>query len=416
MQAKTVSPQFDPSELAEEFGTPLYVIDLDVLESNFRRMSQALLTVAKDFKIFYAVKANPLLAVLRRVATLGGGAEVVSLGEMEAARRAGFSPEDVIFNGPGKSEQEIAAAVEWGVASVNVESLSELELLVEICKRTSVKANVGFRINPGVSARTHGYLQTGRRGSKFGLDMKSFKRALELAAESELNSPKCVHMHFGSQIGSASAFRAACRRLMQFVRSFEVALGRSPEVIDIGGGLGLDYSTGKPYIEPEVWAGAVIGPLLSSRGWPPSAKLALEPGRSLVAQAGALVMKVLHVKETGETRWLIADSGMNDFLRTALYSSKHRIVNASRSSVTRERYFVGGPICESGDVFGEYYLPRTDQGDLLVLLEAGAYGSCMSSNYNGQPRPATVAVSRGSASLCERRESLDDMFARQVIA
>ncbi|HYA21885.1 MAG TPA: diaminopimelate decarboxylase [Thermoproteota archaeon] len=413
MLTRRVSFGLDPPDLAREFGTPLYIINLDALEYNFIRLHRALLRADIDHKIFYAAKANPLLAVLRRVLQLGGGAEVVSLGEMEAAKRAGFSPGDVVFNGPGKSMEEIEAAVKWGVRSLNVESVQELHTIAEACKKLGRVAGVGFRINPGVAAKTHGYLRTGFRGSKFGLDPPSFREALRFTRKSKSLNPVCVHMHFGSQIGRPSDFRVAYRALMQCVNVYRKVLRKAPQIIDVGGGLGFDYAKGKPPLQPENYVSKVVKPVVQSRAWPDSSELVVEPGRYLVAQAGILAMRVLYVKKASGVNWVITDCGMSDFMRTALYSDEHRIINASRSSGRRQRYSVGGPTCESGDTFGCYDLPKTESGDMLLLLDAGAYGSAMSSNYNGRLRPATVAVSEGKAWPCERRETLEDLFGRQ---
>ena len=413
MQTRRISFGLDPSGLAREFGTPLYIINLDTLEYNFLRFDRALIAAGIDHKIFYAVKANPLLAVLRRILQLGGGAEVVSLGELEAARRAGFPPMEVVFNGPGKNAAEIEAAVDWGVASINVESVGELERVARACRRISKPANVGFRINPGTVISTHNYLQTGLRGGKFGLDLRSFKEALRVCKKTKLLNPACVHMHLGSQISSIHGLRSAYRRLLSYVRLFRKTLRTSPSMVDVGGGFGLDYSTGRAFVDPEEYVKKALGPTVSSRTWPASCKVAIEPGRSLIAQAGVLAMTVLYVKQSGGTRWLITDSGMSDFIRTALYSDRHRIVNASRPRGRTRNYFVGGPVCESGDALGCYSLPNTEPGDILLLLDAGAYGSSMSNNYNGRLRPVTVAISNGRAWPCERRETLEDLFRRQ---
>jgi len=413
MQTRRVSFGLNPLELAREFGTPLYVVNLDTLEYNFLRFDRAMLAAGIGHKIFYAVKANPLLAVLQRIRQLGGGAEVVSLGELEAARRAGFSSSKIIFNGPGKNAEEIGEAVESGVASINIESIGELGVVIQVCKRGSRTANVGFRVNPGVRAATHRYLQTGLKGGKFGLDPKSFREALRICSKSRLLNPVCVHMHFGSQIGSVASFRSAYKALMGFVTLFRRTLKRSPSIIDVGGGVGLNYSTGRMSLDPESFVRRGLKPMVSSRAWPASCEVAVEPGRSIVAQAGVLAMKVLYVKQSGGAHWLITDSGMSDFIRTALYSDNHRIINASKPHGRPRKYFVGGPLCESGDVFGCYDLPETEPGDILLLLDAGAYGSSMSSNYNGRLRPATVAISHGRAWPCERRETVDDLFRRQ---
>lgn len=404
----------DADSIVKEHGTPTYIVNIDLVKRNFETLSNTVRQVYSKFKIFYAVKANPLVSILRLVGELGGGAEVVSLGELEASKRAGLTGEEVLFNGPGKTVGEIENAIGFGVYSINVESVEELRVVREAAGRLGVKAGVGFRVNPGVKAATHKYLALGFEGSKFGLDAKSYRAALSEARGSGELLLKGVQMHVGSQVFRASDFQKGFLRLLRLVNVFKSVLGFPPEFIDIGGGIGLNYETGDTSVSLNRFSRA-LSKLVNNPDWPDEARLILEPGRAIVGNAGILLTRVLYVKESNRRRWAIVDVGMNDFMRTALYGVKHRVVSLAPKRGRPVRYALGGPICESSDVFGEYYLPPLRKGDLLAILDTGAYGSSMSSNYNGRPRPPTLISRSGRVRLSERRESLDDVFQRQVV-
>jgi len=405
---------FRPTEIAEQYGTPTYVMNLDIVRDNFKGLEKSITKAARESKLFYAVKANPLLSILTAIRNMGGGAEVVSRGEIEAAVRAGFRGDDMIFNGPGKTRGEIERALGLGVYSINVESLEELVETEKIAKALSTRCRVGFRINPGLLVRTHKYLAVASRGSKFGLDPRNYVRALEAASRSDYLRPVGIHMHIGSQISLISEFKRAFGIAMHFVRVFEDMIGEAPDFIDLGGGIALNYKTGRPSIAWDRISSEAISELTESHAWPRGAKLLMEPGRAIVGNAGILLTRVLYVKESTRTNWAITDAGMNCLMRTALYGTKHRIASLAGKRGKRTAYMIGGPICESGDTFGRYFLPALARGDLLAILDAGAYGSSMSSNYNGQPRPATVVVDSGSFRMAERREDLEDLFIRQI--
>ncbi|MGB9718666.1 MAG: diaminopimelate decarboxylase family protein, partial [Thermoproteota archaeon] len=303
----------DLGSIVKEHGTPTYIVNLDLVERNFKTLSSTVRRIYGKFKIFYAVKANPLISILRLVRELGGGAEVVSLGELEASRRAGLTGEEVLFNGPGKTEVEIESALGFRVYSVNVESVEELRIVREAAGRLGVKAGVGFRVNPGVKAATHKYLALGFEGSKFGLDAKSYRAALHEARGSGGFLPKGVQMHVGSQIFRESDFQKGFRSLLRLVNVFKYVLGFPPEFIDIGGGIGLDYGTGNTSVSLDRFSRALFK-LVNDPDWPDGASLILEPGRALVGNAGILLTRVLYVKESNRRRWAIVDAGMNDFM------------------------------------------------------------------------------------------------------
>lgn len=403
----------DAGSIVNEYGTPTYVVNLDLVKRNFENLSSSIRRVYSRFKVFYAVKANPLISILRFIRMLGGGAEIVSLGELEASKRAGLNGAEVLFNGPGKTVEEIESAIGFSVYSMNVESIEELKMVKEAAGRLGVKAGVGFRINPGVKVATHKYLTLGFKGSKFGLDAKSYRAALSEAKRSGELLPRGIQMHVGSQIFRASDFQRAFHSFTRFLNAFKSVLGFPPEFIDLGGGIGLDYETGDTAVSLNRFSKA-LSETVGNPGWPDGAMLILEPGRVLVGNAGALFTRVLYVKESGGIRWAIVDAGMNDFMRTTLYGVKHRVVCLDPRRGKRVKYALGGPICESGDVFGEYCLPPLKKGDVLAVLDVGAYGSSMSSNYNGRLRPPTLTLQSGRVYLAERRESLDDIFRRQL--
>ena len=403
----------DLDSIVKEHGTPTYIVNLDLVKRNFEALSSTVRRIYSRFKIFYAVKANPLVSILRLVREMGGGAEVVSLGELEASRRAGLKGEEVLFNGPGKTEVEIENAIGFRVYSVNVESVEELRVVREVAERLGVEARVGFRVNPGVKAATHKYLALGFQGSKFGLDAKSYRAALHEARRTRGFLPKGIQMHVGSQVFRESDFRKGFLSLLRFMNVFKSVLGFRPEFIDIGGGIGLNYETGDTSVSLDCFSRA-LSKLVGDPDWPDGASLVLEPGRALVGNAGILLTRVLYVKESNGRRWAIVDAGMNDFMRTALYGVKHRTVSLAPRRGRPVKYALGGPICESSDVFGKYVLPPLRRGDLLALLDVGAYGCSMSSNYNGRPRPPTLVSRSGRVRLAEKRESIGDVFRRQV--
>ncbi|NHV99833.1 MAG: diaminopimelate decarboxylase [Thaumarchaeota archaeon] len=404
----------DLDSIVKEHGTPTYVVNLDLVEKNFEALSSTVRRIYSRFKIFYAVKANPLITILKLVRELGGGAEVVSMGELEASRRAGLNGGEVLFNGPGKTEVEIEAAIGFGVYSVNVESVEELMTVRKAAERLRVKARVGFRVNPGVKAATHKYLALGFQGSKFGLDAKSYRAALHEAKRTRRFLPMGVQMHVGSQVFRESDFQKGFLNLLRFVNVFKSVLGFPPEFIDIGGGIGLNYETGDTSISLNRFSRA-LSKLVNNPDWPDGTTLVMEPGRALVGNAGILLTRVLYVKESNGRLWAIVDAGMNDFMRTALYGVKHRVVSLTPRRGRPVKYALGGPVCESSDVFGEYVLPPLKKGDLLALLDVGAYGCSMSSNYNGRPRPPTLVSRLGRVHVAERRETIDDILRRQAV-
>ena len=393
-------------QAAAEHGTPLYLYSRAALEAAYGAYAQAFASV--PHRICYAVKANGNGALLRLFAGLGAGADIVSGGELLAARRAGFAPERIVFAGVGKSEAEIALGLEHGIGEWNAESEDEIGRIAAAAAARGTRARVSLRVNPDIDARSHPYISTGLREAKFGVDIRDaasiLRRARGLAGVEVVG----VQCHIGSQITDIEPITAAARALAELSREL-LAEGFALRTIDIGGGLGVSYDgSGAP--DPARLAAAVL-PALA--GLP--LLLLLEPGRSLVAAAGALLTRVLYVKQGHGKRFVVVDAGMNDLLRPALYEAFHRIEPVLSRGGALERVDVVGPVCESSDFLArgrELEIPKP--GDLLLVRDAGAYGFAMASNYNMRPRAAEVMVENGKTRLIRRRETFDDLVRTEV--
>jgi diaminopimelate decarboxylase len=388
-------------EVAGEVGTPFYLYDGDVFRARVRRLEEALASVAHQ--VCYAVKANDALALLAIAAEEGLGADIVSGGELAKALRAGIPGEGIVFSGVGKTREEIGAALEAGVRSLNVESLGELDLVAEEARSAGRAAPVAIRVNPDVAPETHAYVSTGSAASKFGLAPADALGAVRRAVADPSLEPVGLSFHVGSQLLDPSPVFAAADRVAELWR--EVARdGVYLRDFDVGGGLGVPYTAGaEPDVDAYVGALArVVEPL--------GATLVLEPGRWLVAAAGTFVTRVLYVKDAGDRRIAVCDGGMNDLVRPALYEAYHPIDVVGGDGQARGIVDVVGPICESGDFFAlgrELPLPEPDE--LLAVGLAGAYGRVMSSTYNGRPLCAEVLVEGDRWRVTRERGSFDDL-------
>ena len=401
--------------LAERHGTPLYVYSADHIRHRLSLFQQA-------FKehvctVCYAVKANSAIAILRLLAELGAGFDIVSGGELERVRRANKAAlKRVVFSGVGKQVWEIDAALQANILLFNVESEAELALLAIRAEALGVRARFALRVNPDVFADTHPYISTGLREHKFGIDIGLARGIYRKAAKSKWLDAAGVSVHIGSQIRAVEPFAAALARVAGLVGDLRKD-GHDIRYADAGGGLGIDYndSPAEPKFDParklKDYA-AALGKVSASL----DAHLLLEPGRFLVAQAGALLTRVLVVKRNGKKTFVITDAGMNDLIRPALYQAHHEILPVTQPKASSESVVdVVGPVCESGDFFArDRALPKVKPGDLVVLLDAGAYGMSQASNYNTRPRPAEVLVDGNKAKLIRRRETLKDLFAPEV--
>ena len=397
--------------LARLFGTPLYVYSADQIVERLVMFQQAL--AGRDHLVCYAVKANSALAILKLLADRGAGFDIVSGGELERVMAAAPEAVDrVVFSGVGKTEAEIDRALQAGILEFNVESGAELELLAARARKLKRRTRFALRVNPDVFAETHPYISTGLREHKFGIDIR---RALDLYRSVKGNrwiEAHGVSVHIGSQIRSADPFGAALERLNKLVRQL-AREGIELRSVDAGGGLGIDYHGGAfdPAAHVRAYAAAVDTALDGFHG-----KLLLEPGRFLVAQAGALIARVLYVKKNGRKTFVITDAAMNDLIRPALYQAYHEIVPVKRRGGRARTVDVVGPVCETGDFFArDRKLAPVEPGDLVALLDAGAYGMAQSSNYNTRPRAAEVLVEGREARLMRRRETMADLVATEML-
>ncbi len=389
-------------EVVADTGTPAYVYDLDAVAAAYRRVAAAFEPLGA--RVLYAVKANANLAVLATLAGLGSGFDVVSGGELVRVLRAGGDPEACVFAGVGKTTEELALAVGHGV-TVHVESADELDAVAAVAARLERPARFAIRVNPDVEVDTHVNIQTGHDEAKFGVPVAVAHELLGRAARGEL--PLChpvgVHVHVGSQLPDPEGVAAGARVGLEVLEAGRAA-GLELDWLDVGGGLPVDYAGGSA-LGPELFA-AALAPLLAGR----NVRLAVEPGRALVARAGALVAGVLYRKHRSAGRMLVVDTGMHHLLRPALYQAVHR-VRPLRAAPLAGPTEVVGPICESTDVLAtEADLPDLHPGELVAFMDAGAYGMTMASNYNSQPRPAEIVVAGGVARVARRRETWEEQL------
>jgi diaminopimelate decarboxylase len=396
--------------LARRFGTPLYVYSADQIAERLSLFQRAL--VGRDHLVCYAVKANSALAILKLLADRGAGFDIVSGGELERVLAA--APEAagrVVFSGVGKTAAEIDLALSANILDFSVESEAELSLLAARARKLKRTARYALRVNPDVFADTHPYISTGLREHKFGIDIRQALRIYETAAGNRWLEAHGVSVHIGSQIRSAQPFGKAMKRVSKLVEQLKHE-GIELKCVDAGGGLGIDYHGGAFDAASKVaeYAVAIQHALANFEG-----RLLIEPGRFLVAQAGALLARVLTVKHNGKKTFVITDAAMNDLIRPALYQAHHEIVPVRPRPGRGRIVDVVGPVCESGDFFArDRKLTHVEPGDLVALLDAGAYGMAQSSNYNTRMRPAEVLVEGAKGRLIRRRETIADLLAPET--
>jgi diaminopimelate decarboxylase len=392
--------------LAERHGTPLYVYSAEMIRARIQAFQRAFRTV--PYTLCYSVKANSTLGILRLIARQGAGFDVVSGGELERVLRvAPRAARSVVFSGVGKTVPEMQLALKDGILLFNIESASELDALAETAARLKRQAQIAVRVNPDVSAKTHPYIATGLHEHKFGVPIPEARALYREAAQHAHLKVAGVSVHIGSQITHLRPFQGALLRVAELARELRRE-GHEIRYVDAGGGLGISYEgPQKQFVEQiSAYADAVLKPL---RGL--DVHLLLEPGRSIVGPAGVLLTRVLYRKTNNHKRFLIVDAAMNDLLRPSLYSAYHEIVPVTCRSQENETTDVVGPICETGDFFArDRGLPVVQQGDLLAILDAGAYGAVLSSNYNTRGKPAEVLVAGTKARVIRQRESIKDQL------
>lgn len=392
-------------ELAIQFGTPLYVYSYSTLERHFRVFDEALGSVKHI--ICYAVKANSNLAVLRIMSNLGSGADVVSGGELFRCIRAGISPSKIVFSGVGKTIQEIEYALQKNILFLSVESKAELEQIERIAETRKTKARISLRLNPDVDPKTHAYISTGLHKNKFGLPQEEAMGLYTYAARSEYLDPVGLNLHIGSQITEIDPFVDAVKIACDVIRKLRQK-GVSIQYFDCGGGLGVRYRDEDPPI-PKDYAQAVV-PLIQDL----DLTVLIEPGRSMMGNAGVLLTRVLYLKKTPKKEFVIVDAAMNDLLRPALYQAEHEILPVMQMKRPKFTADIVGPICETGDFFArDREIEQISSGELLCIRTTGAYGFVMASQYNSRPRAAEVLVKGDQVDLIRRRESFEDLIQHE---
>lgn len=393
--------------IAKKYGTPVFVYDRAVIRDNYKRYARAFSSM--PHMICYAVKANSNISILRELKHMGSGAEIVSGGELFKALRAGIKPQRIVYSGVGKTEKEIRYALREEILMFNVESFDELKTIHKVAGNLMVKAPVSFRINPDIDALTHKHITTGRKENKFGIH---FPHVLEHFLEArKLKHVDLVgiHAHIGSQLLTVGPYISTVKKLIEVIKGLEL-LGIKITYLNIGGGLGIRYHNEKPPT-PSQLARAII-PLIRTM----DLKLIIEPGRSICGTAGVLLTRVLYKKNTDKKHFIIIDAGMNDLLRPSLYDAYHEIIPVTRRSGARKIIAdIVGPICETGDYIGlARKISEPENGDLLCIKGAGAYGFSMSSQYNSRLRAAEVMVFGSKSSIIRQREDFGDLVRKEV--
>lgn len=394
------------TQLAAEYGTPLYVYSRTSIEAAWSAYDQVF--ADRKHLVCYAVKANSNLGILSLLARLGSGFDIVSGGELERVIAAGGDPARVIFSGVGKTEEEMARALELGIRCFNVESLPELTRLNEVAGAHGVIAPVSLRVNPDVDAKTHPYISTGMKENKFGIVMDMATEAYRVAADAPNLEVHGVDCHIGSQLTEIQPFVDALDRLLVLIDD----LGRDGITInhlDLGGGIGIRYRDEEP-ADLGQWAEAVKQRLEGR-----DLEIIVEPGRSIVGNAGALLTRIEYLKPTPHKNFAVVDAAMNDLIRPSLYSAWQHILPVVYKDVPSQTMDIVGPICESTDFLGKDRELAVEQGDLLAVMSSGAYGFTMSSNYNTRPRAAEVIVDGMEARLVRERESIDDLLRHERV-
>lgn len=392
------------SKIATEVGTPFYLYSEQKLRDNFKSFADAVKPLKKA-TVCFAVKSNFNPTILKILAGMGAGADIVSGGELELALQAGVPADKIVFSGVGKTRAELTAAIMAGIKQINAESESEIRLINEIAIGLNKTAAVGIRVNPDVDARTHEKITTGKKENKFGIDWNDARRLFLSAEQFKGLSLHGIEVHVGSQILELSPFREAFVKTKKMLNDLKEH-GVSIQTVDVGGGLGVAYKTDESAPSPADYI-AVLQDVLGDF----DGEFVFEPGRCISGDAGVLVASVVRVKQTGDKRFAVLDAGMSDLVRPAMYDAYHNI-EAVKGGKASERYDVVGPICESADIFGkDRMLPELNEGDLIAIETAGAYGAAMASNYNGRPLIAEVLTDNDRYAVIRRRQTVAEMTA-----
>jgi diaminopimelate decarboxylase len=393
-------------DLARKYGTPMYVYSTATFTRHFQAFDSAF--DGLDHLTCYSVKANSNLSVLKLLAKLGAGMDIVSGGELYRALKAGVSPDKIVYSGVGKRASEIREALEAGILMFNIESVAELLKINEVAGDIGKVAKVSFRINPDVDPQTHPYISTGMKKNKFGLDIDNSLKAYAMCAELKHIEPIGMDCHIGSQLTSIAPFMEALHKLLDFYAKLK-DMGIDIQYLDLGGGLGITYDEEEPPHPTEF--GQALKEVLADV----PLKVILEPGRVIAGNSGILVTEVVYTKSNPSRNFLIVDAAMNDLVRPSLYGSYHRIAEVEPKGREVKVFDVVGPICESGDFLArERALPGVEQGEYLTVFSAGAYGFTMSSNYNSRPRACELLVDGDTVTVARKRETYEDLIEKEL--
>ena len=403
IEGKLFIDEVSLEDLAKEYGTPVYVYSGSKLKEN---LNGYLSSVREQDKVCYSVKSNSNIHLLELLADLGSGFDVVSGNELRKCLEAGAKPEDIVFSGVGKTEEELVLAIKENIFSINIESEEELDRIIKTAKDLEKKAQCMIRINPDISSESHPYIQTGLKTSKFGILREGIDSLVEKASKSGLINLKGIASHVGSQIFNKELIFENLNLLIEIANNL-IRQGHALSYIDLGGGLGISYQE-----EKELKPRAVLEEVISKLE-PLNLNLLLEPGRSISGNTGVLLSKVEYLKKTSDLNFAVIDSGMNDLLRPSLYQAWHNISVVATNNQKELSYKVVGPVCESGDTFGEDRILSLDEDSILAIHDAGAYGHVMSSNYNSRLRPPEILVEGQEIKVIRRRETFDDLLRQE---
>ena len=393
------------AQLAERFGTPLYLYSRDALETHYHAFDDAF--GEHPHRVCYAVKANSNLAVLQVLAQAGAGFDIVSGGELERVLRAGGEPRNIVFSGVGKTAGEMADALKVGIHCFNVESAAELELLNLVAGELDRVAPIAIRVNPDVDAQTHPYISTGLKENKFGVDIQKAPALYQRAAELPHIKVLGIDCHIGSQLTRLAPFEDALERVLKLLGDLQ-ALGIEIHHLDLGGGLGVTYQDEAPPARSD-YVQALLKHI------PGDMPVHIEPGRSIAANAGLFITQVLFLKPTEHRNFAVVDGAMNDLIRPSLYSAWQEIVPVTPHDADCRDWDIVGPVCETGDFLGKDRALALEAGDYLAVRSAGAYGFVMASNYNSRNRPAEVMVDGDQAFLVRARETVDEQLRLETL-
>ena len=403
IEGKLFIDEVSLEDLAKEYGTPVYVYSGSKLKEN---LNGYLSSVREEDKVCYSVKSNSNIHLLELLADLGSGFDVVSGNELRKCLEAGAKPEDIVFSGVGKTEEELVLAIKENIFSINIESEEELDRIIKTAKDLEKKAQCMIRINPDISSESHPYIQTGLKTSKFGILREGIDSLVEKASKSGLINLKGIASHVGSQIFNKELIFENLNLLIEIANNL-IRQGHALSYIDLGGGLGISYQE-----EKELKPRGVLEEVISKLE-PLNLNLLLEPGRSISGNTGVLLSKVEYLKKTSDLNFAVIDSGMNDLLRPSLYQAWHNISVVETNNQKELSYKVVGPVCESGDTFGEDRMLSIDEDSILAIHDAGAYGHVMSSNYNSRLRPPEILVEGQEIKVIRRRETFDDLLRQE---